>query len=111
PLVLDDRVVLPVGGEKAGGMTAFDRDSGKIVWKSLQDRSSYASPLVVELAGVRQVVGFTGVRMVGLRAADGQLLWDYPFPAAFDQTVITPVVWRDLVIVGGEKKPTAALRI
>jgi outer membrane protein assembly factor BamB len=105
-------VLLPVGGKKAGAMTAFDRRDGKVVWKSpLADRSSYSSPLVVTLGGVRQLVGFTGLRMVGLTTDGGELLWEYPFPAAFEQTVITPVIWKDLVIVAGERKATVALKI
>ncbi len=111
PLIDGDRVILPVGGKKAGAMTAFDKHTGELVWKSLEDRSSYASPVVAELAGLRQVVGFTGKRMAGFNAADGNLLWDYPFPIAFDDTVVTPVVWRDLVLVCGGDKPATALRI
>jgi hypothetical protein len=48
--------------------------------------------------------------MTGL-SLNGNLLWDHPFEAAFEQTMLTPVVWKDLVLVGGEGKPTVALRI
>jgi hypothetical protein len=112
PLIDGERVIVSVGGKKAGTMTAFDRRSGKVLWKSpAADRSSYGSPVVATLAGVRQLVGFTGTRMVGLRPEDGRLLWGHPFEAKYEQTVLTPVVWKDLVLVGGEKKPTVALRI
>lgn len=110
-LVDGDTVVLPVGGEKAGAFTAFDRRTGAIVWKALDDRSSYASPLVRSPGGVEQLIGFTGTRMVGLRHADRQLLWDVPFPTRFEQTIISPVVWKDLVVVAGEGKATTAYRL
>jgi outer membrane protein assembly factor BamB len=67
--------------------------------------------MLAELAGVRQIVGFTGLRMAGFDAKDGTLLWDYPFRVPYEQTIVTPVVWKDLVIVCGENKPTVALRI
>ncbi len=67
--------------------------------------------MLVELAGKRQIVGFTGLRMVGLNAADGQLLWEHPFVAQFEQTVLTPVIAKNLVVFGGEKQPAIALRI
>ena len=110
-LVDGERVILPVGGKKAGAMTAFDRSSGKIIWKALEDRSSYASPLFANLAGSRQLVGFTGTRMVGLDAKDQKLLWEFPFKAMYEQTIISPVIWKDRVIICGETKPTTALDI
>src|SRR5947209_5798022 len=111
PLVVGKGVVVPVGGKKAGTMVAFDRGDGRVLWSALVDRSSYASPILATLAGARQLVGFTGTRMVGLNLADRKLLWEYPFPAAFDQTILTPVVWKDEVIIGGEGKSTVALQL
>ena len=92
PLVLGDRVLVEVGGKKAGTLTAFDRNTGAVAWQSLSERSSYASPVVADLGGVPQIVAFTGLRMVGLRLSDRELLWDFPFPAAFEQTILSPVV-------------------
>jgi outer membrane protein assembly factor BamB len=110
-LVDGDTVIVPIGGPKAGAFTGFDRKTGDIRWKALDDRSSYASPLIAAPSGVKQLIGFTGTRMVGLRHADREILWDVPFQARYEQTIITPVVWRDLVIVAGEGKPTTAVRI
>jgi outer membrane protein assembly factor BamB len=111
PLVDGETVVVPIGGKKAGAVTGFDRNSGEIVWKALDDRSSYASPLIGSPGGVKQFIAFTGTRMVGLRHADRELLWDHPFPAKYEQTVVSPVVWNDLVIIGGEARPTVAIKL
>lgn len=111
PLVDGNTVILSVGGMKAGAFTGFDRNTGEIVWKALDDRGSYASPVIASPGGVKQVIGFTGTRMVGLRHADHQLLWEVPFKALFEQTIITPVVWKDLVIVAGEGRATTAVRV
>ena len=110
-LVDGDTVVVPVGGKKAGAVTGFDRNSGKLLWKTLEDRGSYASPVIASAGGVKQIVAFTGTRMVGLRHADRELLWDYPFPTKFEQTIVSPVVWKDLVVVGGEAKPIVAVKL
>ena len=111
PLVEGELVILPVGGKKAGAVTAFDRKTGKLAWKSLGERSSYASPLIASPGGVRQIVAFTGVRMVGLRDTDREVLWDHPFKARYEQTIISPVVWRDLVVIAGEARPTTAIKL
>lgn len=110
-LAVGNTVVLPVGGAKAGAFTGFDRKTGAILWKALDDRSSYASPLLATVAGTRQFVGFTGKRMTGIDAEKHTLLWEFPFKAGFEQTIITPVLWKDHVIVSGEAKPTVALKI
>ena len=111
PMVDGKNVLIPIGGDKAGAFTAFNRETGEIVWKALKDRSSYASPTIASPGGVKQIIGFTGTRMVGLRYTDRELLWDVPFKARFEQTIICPVVWKDLVIVAGEAKPTMAIRV
>jgi outer membrane protein assembly factor BamB len=111
PLVDGGRVVLPVGGKKAGGVTAFDKRTGRLVWRALEDRASYASPVAAGLAGVHQVVAFTGRRLVGLGAASGQLLWDFPYDIPYGETIVTPVVWGNLVVACSANKPAVALRI
>ncbi len=111
PLVDGNQVILPVGGKKAGCIVAFDRRTGKIVWKALDERSSYASPLFANIAGERELVAFTGTRMVGLTHSDHKLLWEHPFTALFEQTIISPVVWKDQVVIAGEAKPTICLKV
>jgi outer membrane protein assembly factor BamB len=111
PLLDGDTVVVAVGGKKAGAFTAFDRDTGKIVWKALDDRSSYASPVVASPGGVKQIIGMTGTRAVGLRHSNRELAWDLPVKAHLEQTIISPIVWKDHVVLGGDGKPTTALRL
>jgi outer membrane protein assembly factor BamB len=92
-------------------VTGFDRATGKLLWKALDDRSSYASPITASPGGVKQIVAFTGTRMVGLRHSDRELLWQQPFKAHYEQTIICPVVWKDRVIVGGEQRATFAVKL
>jgi outer membrane protein assembly factor BamB len=110
-LVEGNRIIIPVGGRKGGSFAAFDRNSGKQLWGVLDERSSYASPIFADLGGARQMVGFTGTRMVGMRYADRKVMWDFPFKALFEQTIISPIIWKDHVIIGGEARPTVCLKI
>jgi outer membrane protein assembly factor BamB len=111
PLVDGKTVIVPVGGTKAGAVTSFDRETGKLLWKALDDRSSYASPVIASPGGVKQLVAFTGTRMVGLRHSDRELLWQEPFKTRFEQTIVGPVVWKDRVVIGGEQRATFALKL
>ncbi len=110
-LVDRDTVIVPVGGKKAGAVTGFDRNTGKLLWSALEDRSSYASPMIASPGGVKQIIAFTGLRMVGLRHSDRELLWDHAVPTKYEQTIVSPVVWKDRVVIGGEAKPTVALKL
>lgn len=111
PLVHGNEIIIPIGGKKAGAVSAFDRKTGQLLWKALDERSSYASPVRATLAGVPQLVAFTGTRMVGLDEKTHKLLWEFPFKALYEQTIVSPVIWKDMVYVLGEARPTTALQV
>ena len=76
PLVVDNTVVVLPGGPNGHSVVAYDRQSGKRVWSALDDGAAYSSPMLVTLAGVRQILTFTATRLVALSPANGQLLWE-----------------------------------
>jgi len=79
PLVVDNTVVVTAGGANGQSVVAYDRASGKRVWGSLDDRAAYASPMLVTLLGVRQILTVTDTRLVGLAPETGKLLWEFPW--------------------------------
>jgi outer membrane protein assembly factor BamB len=91
PLVVDNTVVVLPGGSNGQSVVAYDRQSGKRVWSALDDRSAYSSPMLVTLAGVRQILAHTETRLVGLAPENGTLLWEFPWrtPYASAQPLIT----------------------
>jgi outer membrane protein assembly factor BamB len=91
PLVVDGTVVVLPGGSNGQSVVAYDRRSGKRVWSALDDRPAYSSPMLVTLAGVRQILAHTETRLVGLSPEDGTLLWEFPWhtPYASAQPLIT----------------------
>ena len=79
PLIVDNTVVVVPGGANGQSVVAYDRQSGKRVWGALDDPASYSSPMLVTLAGVRQILTFTESRLVGLSPENGRLLWEFPW--------------------------------
>lgn len=110
-VVEGDKLISPVGGPKAGTIMAFDKNTGAVVWKALEENVSYSSPIVADLAGVRQVVAMTGPRVVGLAVADGRLLWSFDYQIQYDESIGTPVVAGDLVLVTAVGRPLSAHRV
>ena len=92
PLIVDDYVVVFPGGPDSRSLIAYDRKSGKRAWSALNDQAAYSSPMLVTLAGVRQIVVFSAARVMGLSPDSGKLLWKYPWKTQFDINASQPLV-------------------
>jgi outer membrane protein assembly factor BamB len=110
PLVDGASVIAHVGGHDNGALTSFDAATGRLRWQWKGDGPGYGSPIIATFDGVRQVIAQTQKLLVGLNASDGALLWQLPFPTDFDQNVITPIVFQDLLINAGLDAPLTAIR-
>jgi outer membrane protein assembly factor BamB len=112
--VLADRglVIVHVGGHNQGALTAFDPATGAVRWSWNGDGPAYGSPIVAEIGGTRQIITFSQQSLVGVNAANGQLLWSVPFTARSITNSITPLVHSgQTVIVSGQGKPLTAYTI
>ncbi len=76
PLLVDDRLILEVGGSQ-GTFMAFDRQDGRVVWSSQSDVSAYSSPIAVTIDGAQQVVFWSGTGLHAVSPEDGTLLWKF----------------------------------
>ena len=80
PLLDGDLVLLATGGDAL--IVAFDQATGKEVWRAPnpgKDVMSHASLMPAVIGGVKQYLYLTMNKVVGVAAADGQLLWSIPF--------------------------------
>jgi len=111
PLVDRGSVIVHVGGHNQGALTAFNADTGEIKWSWNGDGPSYASPIVAEFDGTRQVITFTQENLIGVSAATGELLWRRPFTTRATQNNITPIVYSQMLIVSGLEKGVTAFRV
>ena len=84
PLIVDDKVVVSVGGTENQSVVAYNLETGKQVWASGNYRSSYGSPIVAELAGVRQVISVDEGFATARRADDGKPLWEFEWDSNSD---------------------------
>ena len=75
------------------------------------DGPGYGSPILADFGGTRQVIVFSQQNLVGVDAANGQLLWKVPFAARSITNSITPLVYGQTVIVSGQGKPLTAYTI
>jgi outer membrane protein assembly factor BamB len=104
-------VIVHVGGHNQGALTAFDANTGVVKWSWTGDGPAYASPIVVELAGVRQIVSVTQENVVGLLPASGELLWKRPYASKFSANSVSPILYGDTIIVSEQEKGISAFRV
>jgi outer membrane protein assembly factor BamB len=104
--IADDDVVIVHPGD-AGRLTALNANTGDVRWRWDGDAPAYASPIVVDLGGVRQVVSVTDRYVVGLSRTDGTLLWQRPSPRLMH---ISPILHDDTIIVSGRKEGLTAFK-
>ena len=80
PLAVDDVVVVSAGGTNGRSLVAYHRDTGEPVWRAGDDRSSYSSPQLATLAGVRQILILNQSTIVSHDPATGRVLWQHAWP-------------------------------
>jgi outer membrane protein assembly factor BamB len=80
PLVVEGRVIVSAGGREERSLVAYDASTGEQAWAAGTGESSYSSPLLLTLAGRRQVVILNQASIAAHDPATGALLWEHPFP-------------------------------
>lgn len=112
PLVYEDLLIVQAGGDDGACLVAFDKRSGDERWRALDDDASYAAPIVIEQAGRRVLVCWTGERVVGLDPLSGELHWEHPFqPTRMVISIATPVVHENRLFVSSFYDGSLMLRL
>lgn len=111
PLVDRGAVVVHMGGNDRGTLSAFDVNTGEAKWSWSGDGPGYGSPMLFDFAGTPQIVTMTQQKFVGLDAGTGRLLWERAYTTEYTQNIITPVRFGDTLIVSGFQKPMVAFRV
>ena len=111
PLVVGKMLILELGA-KGGSVVAFNKTNGGVIWQSGFEDVGYSSPVVQNMGGGPSVVVFTGSAVVGMRAADGHVLWRYKWKVDYQCAIATPIVSGDKVFVSsGYGMGCALLRV
>lgn len=96
PILEGTRLIVNVGAREAG-IVAFDKDSGKELWKATGDGASYSSPIAASIDGVRHVIFFTRQGILSLDPSDGSVRFSKRWRSRMNASVnaATPVVIGD----------------
>jgi outer membrane protein assembly factor BamB len=92
PLIVDDNVIVLPGGSGGKSVVAYNKGTGEPAWKALDDRQAYTSPMLVTLAGARQILVVSASRAMGLTPGEGRVLWEYPWSTQMGISVAQPLL-------------------
>jgi outer membrane protein assembly factor BamB len=110
PLIDGGRVYLNVGGV-GHSVVAFDAAKGSVVWKSLDDPASYASPILIGKGPSRQLIVFTGKGVASLDPGEGKLNWQFPLVDKLLESSTTPVKIGDRLLASSITYGSAVIRL
>jgi outer membrane protein assembly factor BamB len=105
---IGDRDLVIVQADGYNTLTALEANTGSVKW-TVTNEFTFASPIIVDLHGTRQVIALAQQSILGISVADGAVLWEYPWKSPFVQA-ITPVLYRQTIIVSGHHRGVMALK-
>lgn len=92
PLVAGNLLICTPGGDR-GRVAALDKMTGDTVWATTAGRGAagYASAVAAEIHGTRVILTMTAKGLLGVDAADGRLLFEFPLNTSYDVHATTPI--------------------
>jgi outer membrane protein assembly factor BamB len=90
PLIDGNRLLCLAGGDGSVAV-AFDKDSGKELWRALSAREpGYCPPTMIDAGGTRQLIIWHPESVNSLNPETGAVYWSFPFEVRSGLAVPTP---------------------
>ena len=101
PVIYGRLAIAIVGGKPDAKVVAFDKMTGKEIWRSLESTSEqgYAQPVILEAGGVRQLIIWHPKAVASLNPEDGSVYWEHEFNIHMGMTLATPVLSGSQLLV------------
>jgi outer membrane protein assembly factor BamB len=99
PLIDGQRLICLVGGE-GSTVVAFDKDTGKEMWKALSaPEPGYCPPMIFEKDGRRQLIVWHSEAVNGLDPETGKVYWKHAVPSYMGMSIATPRLLGDKLFI------------
>ena len=111
PLVAGDLLIVKPGGDGTTAV-AFNKKSGKEVWRALSSKESgYSPPVLINHGGKDQLMIVHGEAINSLDPLTGKVSWTVPFVPAYGMAIMAPRLAGDYLIMGGMGKKSIGLKL
>jgi outer membrane protein assembly factor BamB len=111
PRIDGDAILLNIGDDRSGCITAIDKHSGKTLWRSGEDGASYCTAFCADVGGSRFAFFLTREGAVWCAVGDGFIRKRYPFRSRdrFSANAASPVVIGDKLLLSAAYDVGSAL--
>jgi outer membrane protein assembly factor BamB len=99
PLVFENKLIIQTGGSKGAAVLSLDKNTGKELWRSMDDEISYSAPILVWQDGKPVIVVWTAENLNGLDPKTGKVYWKIPFRLGMGMGIATPVLYKEYLFV------------
>ena len=99
PLIVDNKIILQISGSNNACVIALDKNTGKEIWKNLDDIAAYSAPVIIEKNGKKTVVVWTEDSLSGLNTENGNIFWRFPWKVGSGMSIATPVLYGNYIFV------------
>ncbi|MBM4000485.1 MAG: pyrrolo-quinoline quinone [Planctomycetes bacterium] len=111
PLCDEERLYCLVGGEGSVAV-AFDKTTGKEVWRALSAKEpGYCPPTLIEAGRTTQLVIWHPESINGLNPKTGESYWSIPLQPQYGMSIMAPRASGDLLFAGGIGNQSLLLRL
>jgi len=101
PLLEGSLLIVFTGAKPGASVLALDKQTGKEVWKVLDDQVSNSSPIAITSAGSRQLIVWSDNSIASLDPANGHTFWREPIVTSSNDSTATPVFHGNRLLVSG----------
>jgi outer membrane protein assembly factor BamB len=110
PVIWNDRVFIHPGAEH-GSLMAFDKLTGKELWRASNDPAGYATPIVIDSPSGNQLVAWSPEHILGLDPRSGAIHWSVPYEVMYGVSIATPIYCEGIVFISGYWAGSKAIRL
>lgn len=111
PVIHEDLVILHPGAKEQGCVIAFDKVTGKEVWRAGNDPGGYSTPVVIQSPSGPQLICWTPEHIWGLHPRTGAAFWNVPYKVTYGVSIATPIYYENTVLVSGYWEGTKAIQL
>jgi outer membrane protein assembly factor BamB len=115
PFIDGDKLITLAAGSEGSHVVAFDKKTGKEVWKSGTDAEptgfGYSPVTIITAGGKRQLIAVGPSALKSMDPETGKEYWKEKYSATNGSAIMTPLVHDDYLYFGGYAKKNILIKL